>query len=139
MIAETSILLKAADSILGWLGLLRKEQLGRGERERRAIKALYIALNETNLYFRRLDRPHLARSKQERKEFQRNIRAEEALSRLWIEASVELRDINPDLADRCFLKGTFWADRDQWSDEDVQRANITLQKVVRDARAFLRN
>lgn len=138
MITETSVLLKAADSVLGWFGLLRKEQLERGERERRAIKALYVALNETVLYFRRLDRPHLARTKKEKKEFERNIQTEEALSRLWMEASVELRDIDPSLAERCFFKGQYWADRDGWSEEDVRKANIKLGKVLDDAKSLMR-
>jgi hypothetical protein len=138
MITETSVLLKAADSLLGWFGLLRKEQLERGERERRAIKALYVALNETVLYFRRLDRPYLARNSKERKEFVRNIQAEEALSRLWMEASVELRNIDSDLAERCFFKGQYWADRDGWSDEDVRKANIKLTKVLEDAKILMR-
>jgi hypothetical protein len=139
MIAETSVLLKAADSVLGWFGLLRKEQLERGDRERRAIKTLYVALNETVLYFRRMDSPYLARTKKERKEFVRNIQTEEALSRLWMEASIELRSINPDLAERCFFKGQYWADRDSWSDEDVRKANIRLAKVLEDAKALMRS
>jgi hypothetical protein len=69
MVAEASALLKAADSLLGWFGLLRKEKLERGERERRAIKALYVALDETVLYFRRLDLPYLARSNKEKVKF----------------------------------------------------------------------
>ena len=138
MVAEASALLKAADSLLGWFGLLRKEKLERGERERRAIKALYVALNETVLYFRRLDRPYLARSNKEKVKFRRSIETEEALSRLWMEASVELRDIDQDLAERCFFKGNYWADRDGWSDGDVRRADIKLQKVLEDSQALLR-
>ena len=138
MITETSLLLKAADSVLGWFGLLRKEQQERGDRERRAIKALYVALNETVLYFRRLDRPYLAQSRKQKRKFQRNIKSEEAISRLWMEASVELRDIAPDLAERCFLKGQYWADRDGWSDDDVRKSNIKLDKVLEDAKALMR-
>jgi hypothetical protein len=138
MIAETSVLLKAADSALGWFGLLRKEQLERGERERRGIKALYVALNETVLYFRRLDRPQLARTPKEKREFKRNIQTEEALSRLWIEASIELRNIDPNLAERCFFKGQYWADRDSWSEGDLRKANIKLEKVLEDAKTLLR-
>jgi len=41
MVAEASALLKAADSLLGWFGLLHKEKLERGKRERltRPIRA----------------------------------------------------------------------------------------------------
>lgn len=139
MITETSALLKAADSVLGWFNLLRKGKLERSERERRAIKALYVALNETCLYFRRLDRPQLARSKKERLEFERSVQVEEALSRLWIEASVELRDVNSDLAKRCYLKGNYWVDRDGWSDDDVRKANIKLKRLLSDAHALIRD
>ena len=88
-IPESSLLLKAADSLLGWFGLLRNEQAARSENERRAIKDLYVALNETLLCFRRLDRPHLAGSKKERGHFKRDIRAEEYLSR-----AIQLRTKN---------------------------------------------
>ncbi|MGJ0429347.1 hypothetical protein [Methylobacter sp.] len=138
MITETFALLKAADSVLGWFGLLRREQLERGERERRAIKALYVALNETVLYFRRLDRPYLARTKKQKMEFERNIQTEEALSRLWMEASVELRNIDPALAERCFFKDQYWADRDDWSEEDVRKANIKLGEVLENAKSLMR-
>jgi hypothetical protein len=138
MIAETSALLKAADSVLSWFGLLRKDKLERSERERRAIKALYEALNETCLYFRRLDRPHLARSKRVGKEFTRYVQTEEALSRLWREASVELRDVNPGLARRCYLKGNYWADRDGWSDDEVRKANIKLKRLLSDAQTLMK-
>lgn len=132
---ESSLLLKAADSLLDWFGLLRKEQVARDEKERRAIKALYVVLNETLLHFRRLGRPRLARSKKERTHFKRDIQTEEHLSRLWMDASVELRQIDRDLAERCFLKGTYWADRDGWSESAKQTSR--LNKVLKDSRALL--
>lgn len=112
MIEQPSVLLKVADSILGWFSFLRKERSERAEMERRALKVLCVALNETVLYFRRLERSYLAKTEQERPRFERNIEIEEALSRLWMEAAVDLRGANEDLAERCFLKGGYWADRD---------------------------
>jgi hypothetical protein len=134
---EAAVVLGVADSVLSWFGLMREEKHQRSERERRAIKALLIAVNETVLYFRRLDNPHLARTEEERLGFERNIQAEEALSRLWMDASAELREINPDLAKRCFLKGQYWADRDSWSSDDVLNANIKLEEVLKDAKALI--
>lgn len=130
-------ILKASDAALGWFGFVRKSKLEQSEKERRAIKALYLALNETCLYFRRLERPSLAQSKKEKQKFKRSIESEEVISRLWMDASVELRDINPDLAARCFIKGTYWADRDAWTDDDVRKANIKLEGVLKDAQALL--
>ena len=135
---EIPVLLKATDSVLGWFGFLRKERKEKSERERQALKALYLALIETSMYFRRLDRPYLAKNKKEEKVgFQRNIQTEEALARLWTEASVELRDVEPELAQRCFFKGQFWADRDAWTQDDIRKADIVLEKLRRDAQFLL--
>jgi hypothetical protein len=133
---EVPLLLKAADSILGWFGLLRKEQKERKEQERKAIKALYVALNETLTYFRRLEHPELA-PPGTANEAQRNLRIEDSISRLWMEAAVELKDIQPQLSQRCFMKGVYWTDRDRWNDERVKDANIKLEALLDDAKALL--
>lgn len=133
---EIPFLLKAADSIFGWFGLLRKEQKERQELERKAIKALYVALNETLTYFRRIEHPEFA-GPDNKDEFARNIKTEDALSRLWMEAAVELRDVNPDLSQRCFMKGVYWTDRDRWDEEKVRAANIKLEVLLEDARGLL--
>jgi hypothetical protein len=133
---EIPFLLKAADSIFGWFGLLRKEQKERQELERRAIRGLYVALNETLTYFRRIEHPEFA-GPDNKAEFERNIRTEDGLSRLWMEAAVELRDVNADLSQRCFMKGVYWTDRDNWDDEKVREANIKLEELLKDARALL--
>jgi len=133
---EVPLLLKAADSILGWFGLLRKEQKERQDAERRAIKALYVALNETLTYFRRLDHPELAKGS-EKEQFERSIKTEDSLSRLWMEAAVELKDVNTELSQRCFMKGVYWTDRDSWTDEKVKIANIKLEALLVDAKALL--
>jgi hypothetical protein len=134
---EIPILLKASDAVLGWFGLLRKEQAERSERERNALKALYAAVMETSMYFRRLENPQLAKTKSEQKDFKRDIQREEALARLWTEASVELRDVNPDLAQRCFFKAQYWTDRDTWTEADVHQTNIALQRLAREARELI--
>jgi len=133
---EVPLLLKAADSIFSWFGLLRKEQKERKEQERRAIKALYVALNETLMYFRRLDHPELAKES-EKDKFERSIGTEDSLSRLWMEAAVELKDVNLELSQRCFMKGVYWTDRDKWTDEKIKNANIKLEALVGDAQALL--
>lgn len=134
---QIDLLLKAADSVLGWFGFLRKEKTTQDEQERRAIRALYAAVMETGIYFRRLEKPHLANTKREQKEFKRDINKEEALARLWTEASIELRDVNPDLAERCFFKAQYWIDRDEWTEEDIHRTNIALKRMTDDARILL--
>jgi hypothetical protein len=133
---EVPFLLKAVDSIYSWFGLLRKEQKERQEQERRAIKALYVVLNETLTYFRRIEHPEFA-TPENRAEFERNIKTEDALSRLWMEAAVELRGVNQDLSERCFMKGVYWSDRDRWDEEKVKATNIKLEALLQDAKALL--
>ena len=133
---EIPLLLKAADSIFSWFGLLRKEQKERQEQERRAIKALYVVLNETLTYFRRIEHPEFA-SPENRAEFERNIKTEDGLSRLWMEAAVELKEVNRDLSQRCFMKGVYWTDRDRWDEKRVKSANIKLETLLQDAQALL--
>ena len=133
---ELPLLLKAADGVLNWFGLLRKEQKERKEQERKAVKALYVALNETLTYFRRLEHPELA-PPDAPAEAQRSLKAEDAISRLWMEAAVELKDVAPELSKRCFMKGVYWTDRDRWNEERVRSANIKLEELLEDAKSLL--
>jgi len=137
MIVQGS-LIKAIEALSKWFGLLRSEQHDRGELEHRAIKSLYTALNETLLYLRRIANPHLARTHKERQRFSRDIEAEERLSRLWFDASVELRELDGDLARKCMLKGQFWANRDSWTQQEIERANISLSKLLKEAEDLLK-
>jgi hypothetical protein len=73
----------------------------------------------------------------EQKEFKRDIQREEAPARLWTEASVELRDVDRDLAERCFFKAQYWTDRDGWTEDAVHRTNIALEWLKRDAHDLL--
>lgn len=133
---EVPLLLRATDSILGWFGLLRQEQRERKEQERKAIKSLYVALNETLTYFRRLEHPELAKES-EKDLFERSIKTEDALSRLWMEAAIELRGVNEELSKRCFMKGVYWTERDRWTDAKIRSANIKLEVLLLDAKDLL--
>ncbi len=42
-----------------------------------------------------------------------------------------------DLADRCFLKGDYWANPDIWSDQEIREARIEIDRVFKEARALL--
>jgi hypothetical protein len=80
----------------------------------RAIEALLRALNETEIYF------GTARS------LGRDRSREEALSRLWNEASRLLRPVDADLATRCDTKGQYWADPVGWNREQLIASRVSI-------------
>jgi hypothetical protein len=91
------------DKALSVLGLIRDKKKQRDEKNDQALAALYAALTETKQYILDLD---------EGKHRDRN--REFAIARLWHMASVPLRAIDTELAERCFLKGGYWMEPDIW-------------------------
>lgn len=45
----------------------------------------------------------------------RRRKRELTIAKLWHDASVPLRHVDKDLADRCFLKGSYWLEPDTWT------------------------
>ena len=127
------------NGLRSWLRDRRQEDAALGREEKQAIRALYVAANETRLYFNRIERPRFSRAGKNREPFGRNIEAEEELSRLWLEASVEVREFSPNLAMRCFEKAGYWSDPEQWTDEEIKRANISLNGMLESAKKLIGN
>ena len=92
---EAAALLGIFDKCLGVIGLIRDGKVKRDEKIDAALHALHTALCETKAYVARLndgdkpDRQH-----------------EYKIAHLWHDASVPLRHVDPDLAHRCFIKGS---------------------------------
>ena len=114
------------DRVLAVLGLIREGRRHRNDRIDQALYALYAALNETKSYIERLDSGK-----------RRNRKTEWAIARLWHDASVPLRDIDPDLADRCFIKGSYWMEPETWTDVRIKRKRIKLDQVLKSTRKLL--
>ncbi|WP_316348030.1 hypothetical protein [Desulfuromonas acetoxidans] len=128
---------EAINPIRGWLAYFQNRRDTLRAEEKSALRALYVAANETRLYFRRLNHENRMAAHRQTPPPERNISKEEELSRLWLEASIEMRNFNMELAERCFVKGGYWADPDAWSDRDIVRANISLDNIFREARELL--
>ena len=121
-----------------WLTLGGTERRARHAEEREALLSLYTALNESRLYIASQDPSRFShRSPDAGGANPRSAEREEQLSRLWIDASVKLRHINRDLAERCLIKSDYWAHPEAWDDTDVKKARIELDRVFREARALL--
>jgi hypothetical protein len=130
---ELAALVQAATAAKEWFQSLRTRNREERERYTTALRALYTALNETQIYVGRLARPAYGGGPRA----ERNIETEEKLSRLWTEASIQLRDFNLDLAGRCLIKGDYWTNPDAWPEEEVKAARIELSRVFREARELL--
>lgn len=94
---EPTIAFTLFDKILAGLGLIREGKKERTEKTEHALRALYVALIETKSYI--ADRENGKR---------RNRKREFKLARLWHSASVPLRTIDKEFAQRCFTKGNYW-------------------------------
>ena len=133
---ELQTIIGIANALHGWFGTLSGQQRERREDEKAALRSLYAALNETRIYIGKLSRPSVLRIG-ESQNVKRNEEIEARISRLWTEASVSLRDLDHDLAERCMLKGDYWANPEVWSEQDIARARIGISRVFKDAQKLL--
>ncbi|HEY0549257.1 MAG TPA: hypothetical protein VGF13_06610 [Verrucomicrobiae bacterium] len=114
----------------GIIALLR--QIGnmqqRDEQQRNlALMAVLTAANQTRGYIAATQRGK-----------PQDIEREHALSNLWETCSFALQPFDFDVSRRCRLKGEYWRDPDQWSEEDIAETRIGLERVAREAEYLLR-
>jgi len=124
--AEATVFLFIIDKVLNVLGLLRDGKVKRDEKIDISLHALYAALSETKAYTVSL-----------KEGTQRNRDKENKLAKLWHEASVPLRDIEPELAQKCFLKGSYWLEPEAWDEAKIQENQIALDKVFEETKELL--
>jgi len=124
--AEAVVLLTIVDKLLSLLGLIRAGEIKRDEKIEGALHSLNTALCETRDYVSRLN---------EGEESDR--RHEHKLARLWSDASIPLRKIDPELASRCFMKGSYWMEPDAWDQARVKSNKIALDQVHESVRELL--
>ena len=117
--ADATIVLTILDKFLNIVGLIRDGKLKRNENIDNALRALYKALNETKSYVASLNEGNA-----------RNRSKEHDIAYMWHEASVPIRHIDPDLANRCFLKGSYWQEPESWSEAQVEESRIALDQVL---------
>ena len=112
--------------LLAAVGLIRAKQKEKSERTDQALYALYTALNETKAYVSYLQ---TGKERDRKREF--------AIAKLWHDASVPLRKVDRDLAERCFIKGSYWLEPDTWSELMINRKRIGLNQVIKSTRELL--
>ena len=123
---EVSIALMIFDRCLNVIGLIRDGKVKKNTQIDKALLALYAALSETKAYV-----AYIA----EGKPYDRQ--REHKLAKLWHEATVPLRHIDKDLANRCFLKGSYWMEPDSWTEAGIEENRIALDQVFESTRDLL--
>lgn len=122
---EPAQLLTIFDHIIRWIGAAKENVRRNDSAYQEALTKIFKAANDTQNYLANRATQGQSREK------------EEDLSWLWTEAGLALRKFDHDLADRCLLKGHYWTSPDNWTDEQVQSANIKLERVFNEARALI--
>lgn len=77
------------------------------------LNAATEALRQTLIYIRRVP-------------YERDRKKEEELSRLWSRVALTVQPFNPDLAERCQIKASYWAYPERWTDEQLDAAKIEI-------------
>jgi hypothetical protein len=123
---EPTIAFTLFDKALSVLGLIRDRRRQRNEKTDQALLALYAALAETRYYISELDDGE-----------PRNREKELAIAQLWNAASVPLREIDIGLAERCFIKGSYWIEPDAWSSKNIKAKGIAIESMFDATRQLL--
>ena len=112
---------------LTWLGNLRRARHGRIEESVQALRRVIIASRETAVYLRQLKATR-----------QPDHRIERQLTVLWTELGFALEDLGLDkLAKRCQITGARWADPARFDEEFLDKADVSLERMERLAKALL--
>jgi hypothetical protein len=126
-VIEPTMAFTLFDKLLAALGLLREEKRARSTKIDAALTALYKALNKTRPYLE--IRAHGAPQ-------DRTVEFEIAAA--WQDASIPLREIDPELAERCFMKGGYWMEPHIWSDAAIREKGIAFAQVFESTRLLLK-
>jgi hypothetical protein len=122
---ETTLVLTIFKEFRDWLLGIDKANLEHNKEDKTALKSIYKALSETKSYFA------------DRKTMPINRERERQISNLWFDSSSELKSIDQELAIKCFMKGDFWTDPDNWKQDDGVKINISIDEMTKLAKELL--
>jgi hypothetical protein len=114
------------DKAMSVLGLIREGKRQRTEKTDQALLALYTALRETQGYLAEL-----------KSGMANNPDKELSLAGLWQLASVPLREIDIELAEKCFEKGGYWLNPEAWNPARIEAKDIALDNMLEATRKLL--
>ncbi len=126
MSPESVTLFGLLDAALKAFGLVREGKIRRDEKTDKALTDLLEAVSKTELYINEFNNRNIE-----------NRKTEKNLAQLWRKASISLRMVDADLADRCYLKGTYWINPEEWPEGKIKEARIEINQVSNEARHLL--
>lgn len=91
-----------------------------------AIKAIHTAATESNFYLNDIREGKRANKEKERQ-----------LSMLWYEAMKAILPINPDLAEKCMIKGQCWSDSRLFNSKQYEEVPISIDYMFSETRKIL--
>lgn len=110
-----------------WLTNLVRAKAARKQESVQALREVITAARETAVYLRQL-------SDNEKRDHDR----ERHLSLLWTKLGFALEDLGiSKLAKRCQIKGKDWSDPEHYDIPFLEKADVSLEKMERLARALL--
>lgn len=90
-----------------------------------AVEAIQRAANRTSIFIT--------------KSRQRTYKSNVELSDIWLDAAKAVRELDKDLYNRLLMKAEYWSNPEEWDNQKVDNARISLLEIKRDSRAFLKN
>jgi len=92
-----------------------------------ALRSILVALDETYLYYRDMNRGQ-----------QRDPDREAVLAKYWSAAAIPMAHVDPALAQRCDLKAEYWLNPDGYNADTIKDLDIGLESVRNAYRTLLK-
>lgn len=116
------IALKLSDSIFKWFESFLNRKALEKEKEREALRSIMSSLFETTSYMRE------CLNKDDYESYEK----ERELGRMWYETSILVQPFHPDLSQRCFFKGLYWANKNSYSEDELIAKKMKLSDIQSD-------
>ena len=88
-----------------------------------AIEAINKAANRTTIYIT--------------KSISGTYKSDQELSDLWMEAAKAVRELDTELYFRLLGKAEYWSNPEEWPEDRVKKAKISLLEIKREAKKLL--
>ena len=108
------------------IGPLAEASTSRRELKDEALRAIMVALNETEFYYKRLEDKN-----------NRSRDTEQKLSNYWATAAIFIRHFDQHLAEICQYKSEFWRNYENWTPEMIKKTGIELENVQKEYKRML--
>ena len=119
-------LLEIINALFGAVPNLLSLSKDRRELRDNALRAILIALDETYLYYRDIEKGK-----------GRNDEREALLARYWSASAIPMRHVDPKLARRCDQKAEYWLNPDNYNPDTITDLGIGLESVRNAYRTLL--